>query len=99
MPKGTRIDVRLTYDNSAENPRNPSNPPKRVMWGEQSFDEMGSVTVLAVAARKEDEPILQQFLAERLRTAISAGVRNGTAQRFAKQRQAPASAGGSAAPK
>ena len=99
LPKGTRIDVRLTYDNSAENPRNPSNPPKRVMWGEQSFDEMGSVTVLAVAARKEDEPILQQFLAERLRTAISAGVRNGTAQRFAKQRQAPAPAGGSAAPK
>src|SRR6185295_6881657 len=24
LPKGTRIDVRITYDNSAENPRNPS---------------------------------------------------------------------------
>jgi hypothetical protein len=89
LPKGTRIDVHLTYDNSAENPRNPSNPPKRVMWGEQSFDEMGSVTVLAVAAQKEDEPALQQFLADRLRVAIAAGVQNGTAQRFQKQRQAP----------
>ena len=60
------------------------------MWGEQSFDEMGSVTVLAVAAHKEDEPVLQQFLADRLRVAVAAGVRNGTAQRFQQQRQAKA---------
>jgi hypothetical protein len=57
---------------------------------------MGSVTVLAVAARKEDEPILQQFLADRLRVAIAAGVRNGTAERFQRQRQASPAAGGSA---
>jgi hypothetical protein len=44
--------------------------------------------VLAVAAQKEDEPALQQFLAERLRVAINAGVRNGTAQRYQQQRQA-----------
>jgi len=43
LPKGTRLDGSITYDNSAENPRNPSNPPKRVTWGEQSTDEMGSV--------------------------------------------------------
>jgi hypothetical protein len=57
---------------------------------------MGSVTVLAVAARKEDEPILQQFLADRLRVAIAAGVRNGTAERFQRHRQACPAAGGSA---
>jgi hypothetical protein len=29
-----------TYDNSASNPRNPSSPPKRVRFGEQTEDEM-----------------------------------------------------------
>ena len=29
LPKGTRIDVTITYDNSAENPRNPISPPRR----------------------------------------------------------------------
>ena len=43
LPKGTRLDVTLTYDNSADNPRNPINPPRRRSWGEQSFDEMGTV--------------------------------------------------------
>ena len=43
LPKGTRIDVTLTYDNSADNPRNPISPPRRALFGEQSFDEMGTV--------------------------------------------------------
>src|SRR5262249_1918767 len=38
LPKGTKIDVSLLYDNSAGNRRNPSSPPKRVTWGEESFD-------------------------------------------------------------
>jgi hypothetical protein len=29
-----------TYDNSASNPRQPSNPPRRVRFGEQTEDEM-----------------------------------------------------------
>ncbi len=81
LPKGTRIDVRLVYDNSAENPRNPSAPPKQVTWGEQSFDEMGSVTLQATAVRKEDEPVLQQYFAERLRSAIGRGMQDGTLKR------------------
>ena len=40
LPKGTRIDLQYTYDNSANNPRNPSNPPARVEFGEQTTDEM-----------------------------------------------------------
>jgi hypothetical protein len=88
LPKGTRMDVRLVYDNSADNPRNPSHPPKRVEWGEQSFDEMGSVTAQVVAVHKEDEAVLQQFFADRTRAAIQRGVQNGTAQRIAQERQA-----------
>lgn len=40
LPAGTKIDVRWTYDNTASNPANPSRPPKRVAYGEQTVDEM-----------------------------------------------------------
>jgi len=40
LPKGTEIDMQYTYDNSASNPRNPSNPPQRVKFGEQTANEM-----------------------------------------------------------
>ena len=40
LPKGTKINLTATYDNSAANPRNPSSPPKLVTWGEQTTDEM-----------------------------------------------------------
>jgi hypothetical protein len=43
LPKGTRLDGMVSYDNSAANKRNPSRPPVRVTWGEESNDEMGSV--------------------------------------------------------
>jgi hypothetical protein len=69
LPKGTRLDGSITYDNSTENPRNPSHPPARVGWGEQSTDEMGSVGVLVVAAREEDFTTLQQRYAEHVRQA------------------------------
>lgn len=40
LPAGTRIEGRWTYDNSEANPANPSRPPKRVGYGEQTTDEM-----------------------------------------------------------
>ena len=40
LPKGTRIDLVAAFDNSADNPGNPSSPPKRVTWGEGTLDEM-----------------------------------------------------------
>jgi hypothetical protein len=40
LPAGSKIDVRWTYDNSASNLANPSKPPKRVTYGEQTVDEM-----------------------------------------------------------
>ena len=72
LPKGTRLDGELTYDNSAANLRNPNNPPKRVTWGEQSTDEMGSVGLQVVAANEEDLPTLQQayrqYVSQAMRT-------------------------------
>lgn len=40
LPKGTKIELEYVYDNSAGNPHNPSSPPVRVRFGEQTKDEM-----------------------------------------------------------
>lgn len=72
LPKGTR-DVKITYDNSADNPRNPTSPPKRVRWGEGSNDEMGSMSLLAVAANEAEIPQLQQTYRQHVRSALTKG--------------------------
>lgn len=40
LPKGTTIHMHYSYDNSSENPANPNNPPRRVIGGNRSNDEM-----------------------------------------------------------
>ena len=54
LPKGTVLKLDAYYDNSAANPRNPSTPPKRVGWGEQTTDEMCLVGVQMVADTPAD---------------------------------------------
>jgi uncharacterized protein (TIGR03437 family) len=48
LPANTRIDGELIYDNSDANPKNPFSPVKRVRWGENSTDEMGSLILNVV---------------------------------------------------
>src|ERR1019366_2942668 len=60
LPKGTKLQVKITYDNSAENPHNPTNPPRAVRWGKESTDEMGSMTLQVVAAQESEFPRLQE---------------------------------------
>jgi hypothetical protein len=67
LPKGTRLDVTVSYDNSAANKRNPSRPPVRVYWGEESTDEMGSIGLQVVAATRGELPQLQQAIAAHIR--------------------------------
>ena len=50
LPKGTVLKVLATFDNSAENPNNPTSPPKTVRFGEQTTDEMCFV-FLGVASK------------------------------------------------
>ncbi len=40
MPVLSKANLRCVYDNSINNPRNPSNPLKDVKWGEGTEDEM-----------------------------------------------------------
>jgi mono/diheme cytochrome c family protein len=40
IPAGSKVRVEAVYDNSKNNPFNPSDPPRDVTWGEQTTDEM-----------------------------------------------------------
>jgi hypothetical protein len=40
LPKGTILTFAAYFDNSEDNPRNPNKPPRRVLYGIQSRDEM-----------------------------------------------------------
>lgn len=73
LPKGTRLDATVSYDNSASNPRNPSKPPVRVTWGEESNDEMGSLGLQVVAANRGELPQLQQAYVQHLRESALSG--------------------------
>jgi hypothetical protein len=70
LPKGTRLDVEIAYDNSGDNARNPNTPPKRVMWGLGSFDEMGSMSLLAAAPTGPDRAALREAQAAHFREQL-----------------------------
>jgi mono/diheme cytochrome c family protein len=54
LPKDTRIDMEYTYDNSQHNVRNPSHPPVRVTYGEQTTDEMALAFLTFAFATPEE---------------------------------------------
>jgi mono/diheme cytochrome c family protein len=90
LPRGTKIDAVITYDNSAENPRNPCNPPRRVRWGVQSFDEMGSVNFMMIPAgtvSPEEEEKARQQMAAALKTAIGKVMESDAVKRYAAEQK------------
>jgi tetratricopeptide (TPR) repeat protein len=50
--------MRYTYDNSADNPRNPVQPPRRVFWGQRSADEMGDFWIQVLTHDERDLQVL-----------------------------------------
>ena len=89
LPKGTRVDAMIRYDNSAGNRRNPHDPPQRVRWGLRSADEMGTVGFMLEILVPEDEAALRDALGGRTTAAIQRGAADGTLQRFLAQQAAP----------
>jgi len=76
LPKGTVLRGEVTWDNSRDNVRNPSNPPVRVTWGEGTGDEMGSVGLMLVAADEKDSDKLKQAIRQHtLETVIRSRLR------------------------
>ena len=58
LPKDALLRAELLYDNSKNNENNPNKPPRRVRWGRETTDEMGSVTLLVVPADEKDLDLL-----------------------------------------
>lgn len=65
LPKGTSIEMRYLYDNSAANPRNPSSPPARVRFGSDTRDEMGELLVQVLPRRAADAAALRAEVARK----------------------------------
>jgi tetratricopeptide (TPR) repeat protein len=69
IPKGSKIVMRFTYDNSTNNPRNPSRSPTRVYWGPRSVDEMGELAFQTLPSNSSDLQTLfddyRQFSAQK----------------------------------
>jgi hypothetical protein len=62
LPKGTRIHCTAHFDNSAANPANPD-PRKRVVWGDQTWEEMMIGWVDFIWQQPEAEAIVEGFKA------------------------------------
>ena len=62
LPKGAVISMRFHYDNSAGNPRNPNAPPRRVVGGNQSTDEMGHLWLQVLPRGGDRRAALQEAL-------------------------------------
>lgn len=60
LPAGSTLVMEYAYDNSAQNPRNPHDPPRRVRYGLHSADEMGDLTLQVLPRRQEDLPRLKR---------------------------------------
>jgi Flp pilus assembly protein TadD len=60
LPKGSTIAMRYVYDNSAANPRNPHAPPARVVWGQNTSDEMGDLWIQVIPQSSADSAILTE---------------------------------------
>jgi len=55
LPAGTILEMRITYDNTDHNPRNPTRPPQRVHGGNRSIDEMGHVWLQVLPKKTGDD--------------------------------------------
>lgn len=69
LPRGTRLELKAHYDNSAANTRNPSRPPKAVRWGEQTTDEM-CIAFLEVAPAAAADQVTAPRPTEALRFLV-----------------------------
>ncbi|HUC53988.1 MAG TPA: tetratricopeptide repeat protein [Candidatus Cybelea sp.] len=57
LPKGTTVTMRYIYDNSDQNTANPNDPPKRVVAGNRSSDEMAHLWLQVLPRALPDSAI------------------------------------------
>jgi tetratricopeptide (TPR) repeat protein len=68
LPRGSVVSMRYHYDNSSGNVRNPSNPPRRVIGGNESINEMGHLwlQVLPTAPGDQRAALQEGLMRQRL---------------------------------
>jgi Tfp pilus assembly protein PilF len=66
LPAGTRVTMRWTYDNSADNPFIPNLPPRRVKYGQRTSDEMSELWFQVVPRSQKDRDVFTRDLRTRL---------------------------------
>jgi hypothetical protein len=74
LPADTNIEMEFIYDNSAQNPRNPNQPPKRVTWGPATTDEMAGLHIEVVPVHAADAEELGQALWGKMIRSAGVGV-------------------------
>jgi tetratricopeptide (TPR) repeat protein len=65
LPRGTKLTMRYTYDNSADNHHNPNHPPARVKLGPKSTDEMAELGLQIMPKSMADAGTIVQSFVER----------------------------------
>lgn len=72
LPKGSRVVMHYTYDNSTNNVRNPSLPPKRVRFGLETTDEMGELWLQALPRTPQERDLLaKDYFRHLIQTTLS----------------------------
>ena len=62
LPRGTRLSMRYTFDNSSGNPHNPNKPPVKVQGGPRAVDEMAEFSLQLLTESSSDAlRLLQDF--------------------------------------
>ncbi|HLH57435.1 MAG TPA: tetratricopeptide repeat protein [Verrucomicrobiae bacterium] len=58
LAAGSQLRMSFLYDNSDDNPRNPNHPPKEILYGPQSKDEMAELWFQVRLGNTNDEAVL-----------------------------------------
>jgi tetratricopeptide (TPR) repeat protein len=66
LPRATKLVMRYTYDNSADNARNPHRPPTRVTFGQTSSSEMGDLWLQVVPNGRAERATLDRDYAPKM---------------------------------
>jgi len=71
LPAGAVLTMRYTYDNSSDNPQNPSRPPQRVVFGAKSTDEMAEMAIQVLPRNRRDLELLNRDLSRKYNLEIA----------------------------
>ena len=75
LPRGTELTMRISFDNSNDNPLNPNDPPRRVTYGPASGDEMANLFVQLVVRDSNDLQALEQDFGRKYQDDLEDGMR------------------------